>query len=653
MTKPKIAPSCANIDIETSGLTWQDFILCVGVTLREHTGHTQKTSVVEKSKYECDSPLAKQIPVETFTEYLPEGWIHTSFVLNHRTVDMFNQEVHTIPEMRHALNLCVKGVDWVAGHVFSFDLGYLFGLGILDYDLLKDKIFDTRQIAKMTGGHDSHALDDLLKEYGIETAPGFEEMKGLRANLERLDPKRVLEYGRQDTEYAMKLFLELWPLAVEQYPDLKLVRDEGNFIRLLGGIREAGIKVDTPQIHKMIREKQEQVNQITKMLLTHKINGPDHKTGIIAFCKKHGQVLPLTDSGKNFATKKDTLFEFEGVQELFKFYDPLEEEDFDPKVREELEQNEFVYVLAKIVEGRGIVKQLSTWLKPFLEEMDGQDRVHGGYAATTFTYRLKCKDPAMQTVPAPLRLYACEAPYTVLKGADIVQAEIFYTAAFSKENVMAKILMSGADVHTETAVSMFKDYLTAKKYAKKALRRIAKAINFGIIYGIGIRGLVLRLKITEQKAQSFRGLWRQVYPTLFKATKKVEDVWLKRGYLILAGGKRIYLTNFAKERSYKAFNNLIQGSVAETVKTAMLRIEEELYPNVRIVGQTHDEIVYEAIDDSYDDRIIEIMVESAAQDILSLTDPPLVMKVDVDEYYRVPITEEVFYEITDPVRLSV
>ena len=283
------------------------------------------------------------------------------------------------------------------------------------------------------------------------------------------------------------------------------------------------------------------------------------------------------------------------------------------KVLEELAQE---YEIArKILDHRALMKLKTTYVDVLPRLVDDASRVHTHYnQALTTTGRLSSSDPNLQNIPIRTALgakirTAFAAPdddYLIL-SADYSQIELRLLAHISEDEALISAFKSGEDIHTLTASKIFG---VAKNEVTDEMRRRAKAVNFGIIYGQTRFGLASSLKITPFEAQNFIDRYFATYPkirtymnnTLFQAhdTGYVETIFGRKRYL----GKELNSRNgnireFA-ERA--AINAPIQGSAADLIKLAMINLDKKLEgKKTKIVLQVHDELVLEVHKSEFDE----------------------------------------------------
>lgn len=599
-TEPNAHPAvriAVVLDLETTGFKWRDRILCASAT----------TLTLEEDE-------TGQKVFKLRTESINVG-MH----------DMFDQPA-TTPEVRAFFQRHVAGDHWIVGHNLTFDLPYIVRDGYCTLEQMTGRVFDTLVMTRCTGGHDHCALESVCSEYQIpfedeSEAAFYEKMKKLRSTLGVKDPTAVMRYCELDTERNMRLFQIIFPLAAQQYSD-SWIRDEGDYILMVSDMRVQGIPIDVEGVMSELERKHKRVKEINHSLLNWGIRGATDDHGFRKFLKQTGQSkhLSATDGG-DISVKEESVLQIPFVKE---YIDLLNEKLLAPDEAQrikELERFDHIVACAQFLEGREISKEISVWLQGFLDEMDDYGRVHPLWGAgNTVSFRLNCSTPNAQAVKKGMHIFAEDF------AGDFSQAELRLGAAFGQENAMAKALMSGVDFHEDTAKRMGRT------------RREGKTGNFAGFYGGGASAVDRALHCGFAVAKQIVEAWRRANPNVIRNSKAAENVWLSRGYLILAWGKHLWASPDDKvRRPYKAFNQLVQGSVSEIIKKAMLQIWREV-PEVVIVAQVHDALyfVFKQRDLSPERKFElawkcrRIMEASCPAKILARTDPIIHMKVDFE-----------------------
>lgn len=503
-------------------------------------------------------------------------------------------------EARHWLQQHIAGVEWLTFHNATFDLPYLLRSQLVTPDEVRGRVFCTLVMSRATAGHDYVNLDSLVREYKIPHDKTLDDMKGKRDKLETVNPSRVLKYQEEDAAKSLLLFETIWPMAQAQY-GVDWIREEGEFSRLISEMRVHGVPINLPYVRRMLAERQERLHEINRTLvLEHRIEGPFDTEHLAKKLRGAGIPVGKTAKGKpNLDDDKLNLIS-------------LNHPDWAP-------------LIGLVQQGREIHKEISTWLQGFLDHADDQGFIHplmsvGG----TVSSRMSCTNPNAQAVKRGLK-----GIFMVDVEADYSQAELRLGAAYGGEDKMAVAFANDVDIHLATAIEMYGEQEGPAK------RHNGKTANFSGFYGGGGRAIAEALGIPLEMGQHIANLWRKAYPNVRAMSNLAQTTWIKRGYLTLSHGKRLYASDDdRKRRPYKAFNQLVQGSVAAVIQRAMLTIEREL-PELRQVLQVHDDIkaVFQNVTRNEERtelarEMVRIMQEAAPAEVLQRTKPPIEMKVD-------------------------
>ena len=504
--------------------------------------------------------------------------------------DLFHDTV-PIPAIRHDLVRILAEADLVIMHNATFDLSFLLGAQLLVPQDVKGKLFDTLLTARMTGPRESASLASLAVAYGVANGAWLSKKK-LRSNMGKVAVDTMLDYNEEDAQITLLLGEKLWEEGIKIYDAAFLLR-ESDFCRLMAEIRWRGKALDQEKIERL---RENTINEKTAIyqdvLFPRRIQGANDRDGLLRFLSDHHITgLNRTDKG-NWSLDEDSL-----VQALAEAHDP-----------------EANTVIAAILRARHLDKSLSTWIDGMLEHADGELRVHPNFTvAGAVSYRLTCSNPNLQAVPKEMDIWVPQL------SADYSQAELRIASMYAQENGLAKAFASGEDVHMTTARTMFNK-------TDKETRTLAKRTNFASIYGSGDKGLAEATGLSIEKARELRLLHQRIYPALNQMSRRAEQAWKTRGYVTLISGKRLYATKEDLElRAYKAFNQLIQGSVAEIIKEAMLTLDSMGVP---INNQIHDALEFDPDVDV--EEVKRVMQGVVPDNIQSRTSPRIVMAVDTE-----------------------
>jgi DNA polymerase-1 len=293
------------------------------------------------------------------------------------------------------------------------------------------------------------------------------------------------------------------------------------------------------------------------------------------------------------------------------------------------------------LEYRSLSKLKSTYIDKLPQQVDNQTgRVHTSYhQAVAATGRLSSSDPNLQNIPIRSeegrkirQAFIAPAGYKIV-AADYSQIELRIMAHLSADAGLLKAFSDGEDVHRATAAEVFG---VAPEQVTNDLRRSAKAINFGLIYGMSSFGLAGQLGITRSQAQAYIDLYFARYPGVKNYMDTIRVLAREQGYVETLFGRRLYLPEInarnAALRQYAertAINAPMQGTAADIIKRAMIATDHWLQtdqPNAKMIMQVHDELVFEIAEDCLEDCIAKIRGLMCAAAELAV---PLVVDVGV------------------------
>ena len=457
-----------------------------------------------------------------------------------------------------------------------------------------------------------HNMDDLAKEYlGIETIH-YEDVAGKGAkqiSFQEVPLEQAAPYAAEDADITLRLHRKLWPMLQENERLKTLYLDvEVPLITVLSRIERNGVLLDTEMLAQQSLELANQICAIE--MQAHDVAGQVFNLGspkqiqTILYDQLNLPVLKKTPKGQP-STAESVL------QELALDY-PL------PKL---------------ILDYRGMSKLKSTYTDKLPQQVnDKTGRVHTSYhQAVTATGRLSSSDPNLQNIPIRSdegrkirKAFIAPEGYKIL-AADYSQIELRIMAHLSADEGLLTAFAAGEDVHRATAAEVFDvapDQVTAD------LRRSAKAINFGLIYGMSAFGLGQQLGLSRSQAQSYIDLYFARYPGVKNYMDNIRETAKQKGYVETLFGRRLYLPEInsrnAARRQYAertAINAPMQGTAADIIKKAMIAADAWLQkdkPDVKMIMQVHDELVFEISEsavESCTESIRQIMCSAAILDI--------------------------------------
>lgn len=502
----------------------------------------------------------------------------------------------------------------------KYDLSILARYGIEVRGVAFDTMLESYVLDSTATRHD---MDSLAAKYLHHQTIKFEEVAGKgpkQLSFDQVALEQAGPYAAEDAEVTLRLHQCLWP-QLEQIPPLaRLLQDlEMPLVPVLSRLERAGVRIDGAMLARQSQElglRLHQLEQQAYQVAKRPFNlGSPKQIGEIFFTQLGLPVLEKTPTGAP-STSESVL-------------ERLAEEGHElPRL---------------ILEHRGLAKLKSTYLDK-LPQMVNPDsgRVHTSYhQAVAATGRLSSSDPNLQNIPVRTedgrrirRAFIAEPGWRIL-AADYSQIELRLMAHFSGDAGLTSAFAAGQDVHRATAAEVFG---IAPEQVDGDQRRSAKAINFGLIYGMSAFGLARQLGIARGAAQSYVDRYFERYPGVRAFMDRTREQARAQGYVETLFGRRLYLAEIASRNAQRragaertAINAPLQGTAADIIKRAMLAVDAWLQaeqPPLRMIMQVHDELVFEVRDDwvaEASDRI-RARMEQAAQ--LSV---PLVVDIGVGD----------------------
>ena len=294
-------------------------------------------------------------------------------------------------------------------------------------------------------------------------------------------------------------------------------------------------------------------------------------------------------------------------------------------------------IIDLITQYREVTKLKNTYIDTLPTQVDENSRLHTTFAMTVAqTGRLSSNDPNLQNIPVrtdlgkEIRTAFVAAPEHVLISADYSQFELRLSAYLSKDDRLIEMFNKDEDVHTATAAEV---YGRKEEDVTKNMRRDAKAVNFGIMYGLGPHGLVQSTGMTYEQAKHFIEKYFEVRPKLLEYIKSIREQADKKGYVETMYGRRrpspdVHSSNFAvREAAYRqAINMPLQGSAADIMKMAMVEVAKKLAgTDSKLLLQIHDSILVET-PKSGADKVAKLLKETM-ENVVKL---PVKLTVDTE-----------------------
>jgi DNA polymerase-1 len=453
-----------------------------------------------------------------------------------------------------------------------------------------------------------HDMDSCAKHYlGIDTIK-YEDVAGKGAKqipFNQVPVDKAAEYAAEDADVTLQLHRTLHAALGKEPALLAVYEDiEQPLVPVLLAMEHHGVLVDRDRLRKQSAE-------IAKRLA--ELEAEAHRSA--------GQPFNL-DSPKQL---QEILFTMQGlpVRQKTRTGQPSTAED----VLEELAEK---YPLPRLIlEYRGLAKLRSTYTEKLPGQVDPKTgRVHTSYhQAVAVTGRLSSSDPNLQNIPIRtpegrrIRQAFVAPEGHVLLSADYSQIELRIMAHLSGDEGLARAFAENGDIHRATAAEVFD---TSPGQVTDDQRRAAKAINFGLIYGMSAFGLARQLGIDRPAAQDYVERYFGRYPGVRDYMERTRASARERGFVETVFGRRLYLPDIrSRDRNMQqyaersAINAPMQGTAADIIKRAMIRVHAWLSESrlpARLVLQVHDELVLEVASGAVDEvrsRLVEIMCGAA------------------------------------------
>ena len=495
------------------------------------------------------------------------------------------------------------------GQNFKYDLT-IFARNGID---VQGVAFDTMLESYVLNSTGRHNMDDLAKRYLGHQTISFEEIAGKGKNqltFNQIQLEQAAEYAAEDADVTMKLQQVLWEKLSKEPTLEKLFKEmELPLLGVLSRMERRGVLIDSDALFLQSNE------------IANRLNELEEQAYILA-----GQPFNLASTKQ----LQEILFDKLGLPVIQKTPKGA------PSTNEEvLEELAFSHELPKVlVEHRGLSKLKSTYTDKLPQMVNPQTgRVHTSYhQAVTATGRLSSSDPNLQNIPIRneegrriRQAFIAREGFTVV-AADYSQIELRIMAHLSQDQGLINAFTQGKDIHRSTAAEIFGvalDEVTSEQ------RRNAKAINFGLIYGMSAFGLSRQLGIGRADAQSYMDLYFKRYPGVQTFMHDIREKAKAQGYVETLFGRRLYLPDINSSNGMRrkaaervAINAPMQGTAADIIKRAMIQLDQKLQndPDIAMIMQVHDELVFEVRSEKvafYSD-LIKTQMESAADLVVPL-----------------------------------
>lgn len=469
------------------------------------------------------------------------------------------------------------------GQNIKYDYGVLQNYGITIKGIAYDTMLESYIL---NSGASRHDIDTLSLKYLGHKTISYEDVAGKGAKQLRFDDIPVTKagfYAAEDADITLQLHHKMYPMMDECLRTV-LHEIEMPLVTVLADMERLGVLIDPVTLKKHGTRLKERINALEQEALQlagrpFNLNSPKQLQEIL-FDEQKLPVISKTPTGQP-STAESVL------QELA-----------------------FDYRLAAVIlEYRSLTKLVSTYIDALPKKINPQThRVHTSYnQAVAATGRLSSSEPNLQNIPIRseegrlIRTAFIAPPGSVIMAADYSQIELRIMAHLSQDKNLLKAFANGWDIHAATASEIFQtplDEVTSEQ------RRRAKAVNFGLIYGMSAFGLAKQLGVERQDAQHYIDTYFHRYPQVLEYMERTRKQAHQQGYVETMFGRRLYLPeinarNMMRQKAAErtAINAPMQGTAADIIKKTMLAIAQwqnsQKNPPARMIMQVHDELVFE------------------------------------------------------------
>ena len=497
----------------------------------------------------------------------------------------------------------------------KFDYSILANYGIK----VSGIAFDTMLESYVLNSTERHDMDSMANRYLNHKTITYDELTKVDKNkvtIDAIEVEKTTQYAAEDADITLQLHEKLWPELEKDQKLTKLFTDiEMPLAIVLAEMERTGVLVDAKQLNDYSNELAKQLIEIEAQLQSlagEKFNPASPKQiQAILFDKHNLPVLKKTPKGDP-STSEEVLSELANEYEL-------------PRM---------------ILFYRGLAKLKNTYtdkLPLMISPID--HRIHTNYNQIgTITGRLSSNDPNLQNIPVRneegrrIRQAFIAPKGCKIISADYSQIELRIMAHLSQDESLLNAFAHDKDIHRVTAGEILGK---AESEVTNEERRRAKAVNFGLIYGMSAFGLSKQINIPRKEAQFYIDRYFERYPGVQQYMEQTRQLAAEQGYVETLSGRRLYLpkirsTNGIEKRGAEraAINAPMQGTAADIIKTAMIKMSEwiknQSADNIKMVMQVHDELVFEVKDAFVEQYCTEI--KKIMENCYQLSVP---LKVDV------------------------
>ncbi|WP_221050142.1 DNA polymerase I [Shewanella carassii] len=504
------------------------------------------------------------------------------------------------------------------GQNLKYDISILANAGIKLAGVAFDTMLESYVFNSVASRHD---MDGLALKYLGHKCVSFEEIAGKGAKqltFNQIPLETASPYAAEDADITLRLHQHLWPRLEREQELAKVFTElELPLIQVLSQMERDGVLIDSMQLSQQSDELAQKIDALEQKayeIAGEKFNLSSPKQLQALFFEKLGYpVIKKTPKGAP-STAEEVLIE------LALDY-PL------PKI---------------ILEHRSLTKLKSTYTDKLPLMINGKTgRVHTSYhQANAATGRLSSSDPNLQNIPIRteegrrIRQAFIAPSGRKILAADYSQIELRIMAHLSQDAGLLAAFAEGKDIHRATAAEVFD---VAFETVTPEQRRRAKAVNFGLIYGMSAFGLARQLDIPRTEAQSYMDTYFKRYPGVLKYMEETRALAAEQGYVSTLFGRRLYLPEIRDRNAMRrqaaeraAINAPMQGTAADIIKKAMIKVANWIAADTKgeitMIMQVHDELVFEvdaAKAEELQQQICKLMAEAATLDVPLLAEAGL------------------------------
>ena len=488
----------------------------------------------------------------------------------------------------------------VIGQNLKYDINVLKKYSMI----FKNRIEDTMLMSYVISSSGKHDMDTLSSKFLDHKPISYENVAGKgkdQISFADVEISKAVEYACEDADLTFLLYQKLSRLLKKDKKLLKIYTEiEIKLMLIIADMEYIGVSLNNKELSKQSQNLAKRIDKIEKNI--YKISGREFNISSpkqiqeIFYDELKLPILKKTPKGQP-STNEDVMSQLAEDHEL-------------PNL---------------VLSYRNLLKLKNTYTDKLGNQVsDISNRLHTSYNQTiTITGRLSSSSPNLQNIPIRTddgkKIRSAFIPREGYKlfSADYSQIELRIMAHLAKDPAMIESFLTGEDIHSSTARKVF----NIKDEPSSDQRRAAKAINFGLIYGISAYGLAKQLKIDNVEAKGIIDTYFAKYKRVKEFMEELKELASKQEYVETMHGRKVFLPNIshsnfqvrsAAERT--AINAPIQGTAADIIKIAMINVKEwlmrENIHNVFMIMQVHDELVFE-IEDSdihrYGDKISDLM----------------------------------------------